>query len=184
MPGLRCRAAREFVFRFAAFGLLLAGPLAAGEGSYPRAEDVGTLDGILAAYYDVVSGPPGPRDVERDKSLHWPGARAGILADDPELARPVVQMMTLDEYHERSAPLFAKGFYEREIHREVVTFGEVTHAWSTYETRATPDGPVTGRGVNSIQLFHDGRRWWITSWIYAAERPDRPIPPEFLPPTR
>jgi hypothetical protein len=46
------------------------------------------------------------------------------------------------------------------------------HVWSTYEWRNAEDGPVEGRGINSIQRYHDGKRWWITSWIYDSERDD------------
>ena len=44
-----------------------------------------------------------------------------------------------------------------------------------------PDGEVFGRGINSIQLYHDGDRWWITSWIFDQERAGNEIPAEFLP---
>jgi hypothetical protein len=37
------------------------------------------------------------------------------------------------------------------------------------------------RGINSIQLFNDGARWWVVGLLWDTERPDKPIPPEFLP---
>jgi hypothetical protein len=42
-------------------------------------------------------------------------------------------------------------------------------------------GRELGRGVNSIQLFWDGTRWWISGVAWDDERADNPIPPELLP---
>lgn len=144
----------------------------------PRPEDVSTLDGIIRAYYEVVSGPAGvPRQVARDHTLHHPDALVAITGLNAS-GEPTIRTMTLAEYHGGpSEP--AEGFYEQEIHREVQTFGSVTHVWSTYEWRREPDGAVQGRGINSIQLYFDGERWWITSWIFDSERPGNPIPPEY-----
>lgn len=73
------------------------------------------------------------------------------------------------------------GFDEREIHRVTQRFGNIAHVFSTYETRAKPGGPILGRGINSIELFWDGKRWWIASAIWDDERPGNPIPKEYLP---
>ena len=73
------------------------------------------------------------------------------------------------------------GFFEKEIYRIEKRFGNIAHVFSTYEFRSKPDGPVAGRGVNSIELAFDGTRWWIASAIWDDERPNNPIPAEFLP---
>ncbi len=147
----------------------------------PAQEDVATLDGIIAAYYDVVSGPAGaPCDVERDRSLHDPNARAIIAGVDSE-GRPHIRNLTLSEYHDGCREPRSRGFYEREIHRVTHRFGSVAHVWSTYEWAERPGGPVGGRGINSIHMYHDGTRWWIVDWIFDNERDDNPIPAEFLP---
>ena len=36
------------------------------------------------------------------------------------------------------------------------------------------------RGINSIQLFYDGTRWWVLSVFWDNERPDQPIPEQYL----
>jgi len=147
----------------------------------PRPGDVATLDGIIRAYYEVVSGPAGvPRQVERDRSLHWPGVKVAMTGKGPD-GEPFVRSMTLAEYHQGSEDP-ASGFWESEIHRVTQRFGQIVHVWSTYEWRSEEEGPVQGRGINSIQLYHDGERWWVMTWIYDSERPDNPIPPEYLPP--
>jgi hypothetical protein len=150
------------------------------QDSFPLAEDVETLDGIIRAYYEVVSAPAGqPKQVERDHSLHHALARVAVTGKDKN-GKPFVRMMTLDEYYKDNT-VAESGFFEKEIHRVTQKFGNIVHVWSTYEWRTEENGPLGGRGINSIQLYHDGNRWWITSWIYDSERKDNPIPPEFLP---
>ena len=147
----------------------------------PRPEDVSTLDGIMKAYYEVVSRPAGQAaDRARDRSLHYPGARIAITGQDAK-GKPFIESMTLEEYHNRYGGAMKTGFYEWEIHREVQQFGNVTHVWSTYVTSQSPSGPATARGINSIQLYFDGQRWWVMSWLFDSERSGFPIPAAYLP---
>jgi hypothetical protein len=37
------------------------------------------------------------------------------------------------------------------------------------------------RGINSVQLFNDGRRWWIVSIYWQQENASVPIPEKYLP---
>jgi hypothetical protein len=77
--------------------------------------------------------------------------------------------------------LVKKGFFEHEIHRKTERFGNIAHILSTYESRYTENGAVIARGINSIELFWDGHRWWIVTAIWDEERPDNPMPKELLP---
>jgi hypothetical protein len=145
---------------------------------YPLQEDVQTIDGIVRAYYDVISGQAGqPRDWKRDTSLHHPDALITITGKD-ENHNPYIRTQSLSEYHE-SFGVPKSGFWEYEINRETQTFGNITHVWSTYETKKEKNGPVTQRGINSIQLYYDGNRWWILSWMFDSERTDNPIPKKY-----
>lgn len=146
----------------------------------PRPEDVGTIDGIITAFYDVVSGPAGtPRQWQRDSTLYIPRVR--FVAMDVRDGKPVAAVMDHAEFVAGYNRAFVdRGFFEREIHRVTKRFGNIAHIFSSYEYRATENGPVQGRGVNSIQLYWDGARWWIASATWDDERPDNPIPAEFL----
>lgn len=146
-----------------------------------RTEDVATLDGILLAFYDVISGPAGqPRQWRRDSSLYIPGVR--FVAMHVVDGQPVATVMDHGDFVRRVDTAFVRhGFFEREIHRAVRRFGNIAHVLSTYEFRTTERGPVAGRGINSIELFWDGRRWWIAGAIWDDERPGNPIPRDLLP---
>ena len=74
-----------------------------------------------------------------------------------------------------------KGYFVREIHRVSQLYRNMAQIFSTYEARETPEGPVTERGVNSLQLVNDGKRWWIMALAFDEESPKHPIPREFLP---
>jgi hypothetical protein len=158
-----------------------------GEAAKPSVEanpaDVKSMDAILAALYDVISGPAGKkRDWDRFRSLFVAGARLIPAAKRPD---GVFEARVLDPegYVIRSAPFLEKqGFYEREIARKVESFGHITHVFSTYDSRheATDKTPFA-RGINSIQLLNDGKRWWIVTVYWDSERPDNPLPPQYLP---
>jgi hypothetical protein len=147
----------------------------------PRPADVATIDGIVAAFYEVVSGPVGqPRDWSRDATLYLEPISFTITTVDPQTGKPVARTISKQQFvDEADGFLVETGFTEREIHRETRRFGNIAHVWSTYEW-TTADGQ-TGRGINGIDLFYDGARWWITHATWDSEREGNPIPAEFLP---
>jgi hypothetical protein len=150
----------------------------------PRPADGASEDAVIAALYDVLSGPAGrSRDWDRLRALFAPGARlmpTGVLAGGAGQLRT----LSADEFVATTAPVLAfTGFYERELARRTERFGAVAHAFSTHESRRAPgDARPFRRGVNSIQLWNDGRRWWIVSVLWADETAGSPIPPAYLPP--
>ncbi len=136
---------------------------------FPINEDVATIDGLIKASYEVVSGEKGtPRQWERDLSLHHPKA---VYAWPPR-GGGEQQTMTLDEFHSATDELIlSDGFFENEIDRKVQRFGNMAHIWSTYESRTSKNGEPFSRGINSIQVYNDGQRWWIVSWVFDRESP-------------
>ncbi|CAN5288754.1 hypothetical protein BH18GEM1_BH18GEM1_02830 [soil metagenome] len=141
--------------------------------------DVGSVDGILSAFYEVISGPPGePRQWDRDATLYWPGAVFTISEDSPE-GSDFRDVTPAEFAQESDGFLVESGFIEREIHRETHRFGRIAQVWSTYEWR-TADGR-TGRGINGLHLLDDGERWWISHATWDNETPERPIPAKYLP---
>ena len=156
---------------------MLGVPLAASAQS-PQADpkDVGTIEGIMHAYYDVINGPPGaPRQWRRDSALYMPAAT--FVAMDMKDGKPRVAVMTPEEYRRAVDPKFVKeGFFEVEVGSRVERFGNVAQVRSAYETRNTAKGPLLGRGVNYVTLYWDGTRWWISNASWDDERPDNPLP--------
>jgi hypothetical protein len=147
----------------------------------PRPEDVSSLDGIMKAFYEVISGPAGEvRQWSRDRTLYIPGVRFVSMGVNAK-GEPVAHVMDHQQFVDSTdTDLTAKGFFEAEIHRETKRFGNIAHIFSTYESRITKDGLVIARGVNSIELFWDGKRWWIAGAIWDEERNGNLLPKEFL----
>ena len=147
--------------------LLALGLPAAVLGQEATPEDVASIDAIITAYYEVVSGPAGEaQDKARDLTLHHPEAWVAIAGEDASGNR-MVNVMTLEEYHGDGAPR-SQPFYEWETDRRVQRSGNMVHVWSSYAAATSPDGEPFDTGVNSITLFHDGNRWWIMGWMFDA----------------
>jgi hypothetical protein len=143
-------------------------------------KDVSTIDGIVKAFYETISGPKGqPRQWGRDRTLYMPTVNyVGMNERDGKISAGV---MTHQQYvNATNGSFLTGGFHEREINRITKQFGNIAHVFSTYEF-TNDDKTDKGRGVNSIELYWDGTRWWIAFASWDEERPGSPIPKEFLP---
>ena len=146
-----------------------------------RPEDVKSIDSILAALYGVISGPAGERDWDRFRSLFYPGARLMPSGKNPQ-GSIGVRVLTPDDYVTRGQAFFDKeGFFERSVANRTEIWDRIAHVWSTYESRhAKVDAKPFARGINSIQLFNDGKRWWVLSVYWEAEDATHTIPEPYL----
>lgn len=135
------------------------------------------LDAVLRAFYETISGPAGGQDWERSKRLFHPDARLVRTRLD-EAGTPVVLSFSVESYRANTAPLLATlDFYETEIARRTVRFGNIAQVFSAYEARDKPEeGTLLKRGMNMIHLFDDGRRWWIMHVIWDDEREGVSLP--------
>jgi hypothetical protein len=156
-----------------------------GSSSAAHPDDVVSIDAIINAAYDGISGPAGKkRDWDRARSLFFPGARfipTAMKAGDAAID-PAPEMLDIEGYIARVQPYFEmNGFYEKEIARRIEQFGHIAHVWSTYESRHAPEDPEPFmRGINSIQLFNDGKRWWIVTIYWQHENLKDRIPKKYL----
>ena len=145
----------------------------------PKPEDVKSIDSILTALYKVISGPAGERDWDRFRSLFLPGAALTSAEKDRDgIIR--VRPRSVEGYVTGAGGYFAQhGFFESPIVSRVQTFGNVAQVFCSYESRGAAGEAPFARGINSIQLAHDGKRWWVVSILWDEERPDNPLPKEF-----
>ena len=133
------------------------------------------------ALYDVISGPAGPRDWDRFRSLFVPGARL-IPTRHDSTGHVLGLVLSPDDYARRAGAGFSKNaFYERQIGKTAETFGAITQVFSAYASRHGPNDPEPfARGINSIQLFNDGTRWYVVTIYWDAERGGNKIPAQYL----
>jgi hypothetical protein len=147
-------------------------------------KDVSSPEAIVAAVYDVISGPAGQkRNWDRMRTLFVPDARMIPTGKRPtgEFTRRV---LAVEDYITSSGPFLEKdGFFESEIGKKTEQFGNIVHVFSTYESKRTlADEKPFMRGINSFQLWFDGKRWWVITILWQSETKDTPIPEKYITP--
>lgn len=179
---------RLLVAATALVGLFVApqdpAPKPAAKAAPPEArpEDVATPTALLAALYASISGGAGvKRDWQRVRSLFHADARLVPMAKGKDGMAP--RVLTIDDYVQRAAPVLERdGFFEQEVAQRVEVFGDLAHAWSTYETRrAVGDERPFLRGINSVQMVRQGGRWHVLHIAWEQESDGGPIPAAYLP---
>jgi len=145
-----------------------------------KASDVDSVEHIVAALYDVISGPPGGRDWDRFHSLFYPGAKL-VPTRRGQDGKISARILSPDEYIERVKPIFEKqGFFESSVANRIELWDRIAHVWTTYESRHAKAEKPFARGINSIQLVHDGSRWWVLNVFWEGEEPEHPLPEKYL----
>lgn len=145
--------------------------------------NVSSLDNTIESLYSVISGEKGKeRDWGLFKFLFKPDAKL-IPSWKNKDGIYEIRYMKPDDYIKSSGKwLVENGFFEKEIHRKVDTFGKISQVFSTYETfYSEADETPFMRGINSIQLLNDGERWWIVNIYWSQETERNPIPKKYLP---
>ncbi len=147
-----------------------------------QAHHARSVDSAVTALYASISGSAGsPRDWQKLRTLFYPGARLLRTVVTPD-GKVTLSAMTVDEFIGFAEPYFRQhDFYERELARRTEQFGHIVHVWSTYGAYPSLDSlSPSAQGINSIQLWFDGSRWWVMSMLWDDERPDNPLPREYL----
>ena len=144
-------------------------------------DDVISINSIINALYDVISGEKGEeRNWDRERNLFHSEARLIVVRKDDDGSLDT-KVMTSGEFIQYAQPfLDGESFYEYEIARKVEEFGHVVHVWSTFGSKnlIDDDKPHT-RGINSIQLLHDGKRWWVMTVYWNKETHEFPLPKKY-----
>ncbi|NIM91469.1 MAG: hypothetical protein GTO17_11035 [Candidatus Aminicenantes bacterium] len=134
----------------------------------------------MRAIYEAISFREGEEpDMDRFRSLFNPNARFIRITQDG-VDKMDVESFTAS-FRERVETGALKSFFEAELSRKTHAYGSIAQVFSTYHKRMNtedPEGLI--RGINSLQLYNDGQRWWIISILWEDERGDNLIPQEYL----
>lgn len=164
-----------------AFAALAQAPAPSAKEANPA--DVASVDAIMKAVYDVISGDAGQkRDWDRFRSLFHKDAKLIPSGKNRQTGVIGARYMTPEDYVTTSGPFLEQnGFHEREMARRVDQFGNIAQVFSSYESfHKKDDKEPFMRGINSFQLLNDGKRWWVINIFWQQETPESPIPKEFL----
>lgn len=171
--------------RVAASFALMVALLASGASAQqpaataPYCDSPNTLEGLIKALDDAVSGP---RDKDRTclRGLLLPEARmTSIRKEQDGSFQP--RILTVDDWIKAVSSHPGPPFYEKQIKVTSETYGHFAHLWSTYEIRPTPDGKAEVKGINSIEAIYDGKRWRILSILWESDATAGPVPEKYLP---
>ncbi|WP_394692717.1 nuclear transport factor 2 family protein [Hyphobacterium sp.] len=145
-----------------------------------QADDTASIDRIVTAVYDVISGEVGEeRDWDRFRSLFAEGAIMTSVNPLPD-GSTLASTFTPEDYIARHGPaLMQIGFVERETRRAVYRYGEVATVLTAYEASRGDTGEVFLTGVNTIVLVHTGGEWQVNS-ITWRNGPAIPVDEAFM----
>ena len=147
-----------------------------------ESRDVESVNAVIKALYECVTFAPGTQpDYQRLRSLFHPRGRLTPPKDRSDLVLDIETFISNSREHVILTGLEKKGFHEKEVHRSTEVFGNIVHAFSTYESRHLPtdEAPIQ-RGINSIQLVFDNERWWVVSIMWDIERDNNPLPSQYI----
>jgi len=175
------------------FGAITSKDLAAASIKSPRSAhfirepsptfdqaDVSSIDSIVKAIYESISFRKGEKpNLGRLRSLFTP--KAPFIRITPDAVNKMDLDSFISSFSERIKTGTMKSFYEGEISRKTLSFGSIAQVFTTYSKGINIEDPKSAvRGINSIQLFHDGQRWWICSILWQDETEESPIPQKYL----
>ncbi len=140
------------------------------------AEDVKSIDAIITAYYDVVSGSSSdPWQFERDEFIH---SKNAVITRFDENGKAGSHTLEAEYIPIGLSP--KENFYEKELKRVVYRYGNIAQVWSAFEIRNDPKTESNIRGLNSIQLYFENGRWYINSWTCQMESEKNSVVSEFM----
>ncbi|MEM9022334.1 MAG: hypothetical protein AAGB22_01235 [Bacteroidota bacterium] len=140
-------------------------------------------ESLVRTFYRTLSGPAGPRNWDRFRSLCLPDAQINAITYNADgTAVPVYGSVA--NYIAQVGPFFEQhGYQQKQLKHRVDTYGNLAQIFSTYSTRYLAPGSSTAieeHGVASFQVIYWKNRWWIANVLWNAEAPGDPIPKRYL----
>lgn len=130
-------------------------------------DDTSSVDKVIKAVYEVISGPAGQRDWARFKNLFDKEGTMGILYEDRKDGKIHFKKFTPEDYIANNDPYFlVNGFVEIETARNENIMNDIAQVFSNYQYSSNG---IVQKGVNTFMLYKDNNRWYISSLIWKEE---------------
>lgn len=167
--------------------LLLAAALslAGASAAIAQAPDYSTVNGIMTELYASVTRAPGkPFEWDRLRAIMLPG---GVMLPQRRQTQGTSKIMSVDDFitwiDTGWKPIIGtdrdRGFFERQTNLVVEEYGDIAHAFTTYEKGPYEPRQIQARGINSVQLVKRDGRWYILSITWDEENSGGPLPPKY-----
>jgi hypothetical protein len=137
-----------------------------------------SIDGIVKEVLNVVSGEQGKkRDWEQFRNLFLPTAQFAVLYHKDDGTK-LINTLTLEEFVRMAGQAYQNdGFLEYEISKHVDEYNGIAQVFQSYYAKELG---VEEKGINSFQLVHDGKRWWIFNILWTNDRNGVKVPEKYL----
>lgn len=135
-----------------------------------------SIDAIINKGLAIISGEKGAtRDWDTFRNLFTPNATFAFVEHDT-LGNGRYRSFSLEEFVRIGRRGYeGNGFLEYELRKTVDEYNGIAHVFQGYYAK----GQREEKGINSYQLMHDGKRWWITSILWASDANGISIPEEY-----
>ena len=138
--------------------------------------DVSSIDAIINATYQAISGPAEARNWQRFSSLCRPDAKIGAIVTLPS-GKVQFHSFTPGDYRLLNAPfMMQSGYYKKEFKRNVSNSANIAIVSSSYQFHFELTNKVEGRGVNYFTLVNAEGRWWIVNLSWQDEDKTNEVP--------
>ena len=166
----------------------LASPGCRSAAPSTRASDSAAVHAIratLAELYDAFCFDAGAEpDWDALRQIFADGAAfvPSIRADRRPVANDAERFVADFRAFVSSEPYRSTGFHERIVGVQIDAFGGIAHAFVAFEGFVPADGATVTRGLDSLQLVHDGTAWRLVSFTTQYEDDALRLPRRFVDP--
>jgi len=139
---------------------------------------VTSIDGIVNEVLNIISGEQGKqRDWEQFRNLFLPTAQFAVLYHKDNGSK-LINTLTLEEFVRMAGQAYQNdGFLEYEISQHVDEYNGIAQVFQSYYAKELE---IEEKGINSFQLVHDGKRWWIFNVLWTNDRNGVKVPDKYL----
>lgn len=146
-----------------------------------RPEDVASPRAVVFALHASISGPAGPFDWSRFRSLFLPTASIGEAGTEPG-GNPHITFQSVSDWIRSVQDLRPKVAVHETVYKvRMEQFGSIASAFYSHDSVTTADGGTDIRRVNSCQMLYDGKRWWIASVVWNVSQKNWDLPDDLEP---
>lgn len=128
------------------------------------------------ALHDSISGPIGPFQWDRFRSLFLPTATIGEAGSDTG-EKPHIEFQQVKDSIASVRDLRPTVSVHETVYRiRIERFGSIATAFYSHDSVTSENGKTDIRRVNTCEMLYDGNRWWIAIvvWNVSPKKWDLP----------
>ena len=158
-------------------------PACRATGSQAETAATDELQGVLVELYDAFgfeSGQEPDWAAQRRLALEGAAFVPSLRPGRVPVATGIEPFFADFRAFVQSEPWASTGFKERIVGVQIERFGALAHAFVAFEGYVPGEDEATTRGLDSLQLVHDGSGWKVTAFATQFERDDLALPERFV----